>query len=312
MFCIIAFVVLAILGIFSASNRQLAKEALDCVLRRVTLRPCNTGFDEKMKARILGSVITRSETAAMVLNKNFEIFSWVFFILMLGSSIWAVRGVYLFYVTGSCNGLNSSALCVFDPKGNNNQISGVSQQCTAQATTEKDVTLKSVDLTGFPAIHQDSPEKVVFIGCYHCDYSRKAYPMVRDLVKKYKVDFTFLHYPVKEANDYFSRLGYCVNQQSPDAFWKLNDTLFSTDKATIDTDAFIQTTLTNLELDTAGINQCVASPQTEETVKKQMSEIIKTRFYGTPTVFINDSALIGPKPYRVYAITLEGLFFWLR
>ncbi len=54
MFCIVAFVVLSILGIFSASNRVLAREALDCVLRRVTLRPCNTGFDEKMKAKLLG------------------------------------------------------------------------------------------------------------------------------------------------------------------------------------------------------------------------------------------------------------------
>ena len=51
MFCIVAFVVLSILGIFSAANRRLAKEALDCVFRRITFRPCNTGFDEKMKAK---------------------------------------------------------------------------------------------------------------------------------------------------------------------------------------------------------------------------------------------------------------------
>ena len=48
MFCIVAFVVLGIMGIFSATNRGLAKEAFDCVLRRVTLRPCTTGFDQKM------------------------------------------------------------------------------------------------------------------------------------------------------------------------------------------------------------------------------------------------------------------------
>ena len=107
MFCIIAFIVLSILGIFSASNRELAREALDCVLRRVTLRPCNTGFDEKMKAKILGTVITRSEASARFLNKYFEPLSWVFFILLLGSSIWSVRGVYLYYTTGSCNGLNA-------------------------------------------------------------------------------------------------------------------------------------------------------------------------------------------------------------
>ncbi len=78
MFCIVAFVILGILGIFSATRRELAKEALHCVFRRVILRPCDTGFDEKLKARILGSVIMRSETAARILNRNFELLSWVF------------------------------------------------------------------------------------------------------------------------------------------------------------------------------------------------------------------------------------------
>jgi protein-disulfide isomerase len=39
---------------------------------------------------------------------------------------------------------------------------------------------------------------------------------------------------------------------------------------------------------------------------------VKTKFYGTPTIFINGEALVGPKPYRVYAIAAEGLFYWLK
>jgi hypothetical protein len=35
----------------------------------------------------------------------------------------AIRGVYLFYTTGSYNGLNQTGFCVFDPTGKNNQIS---------------------------------------------------------------------------------------------------------------------------------------------------------------------------------------------
>ena len=125
MFCIAAFVVLSIMGIFSASNRQLAREAFDCVGRRVTLRPCNTGFDERMKAKLLGVVIVRSERAAMWLNKNFELLAWFFLILTLGSAFYSVRGVYLFYTTGSCNGVNDTGFCVFDPTGENNQVSSV-------------------------------------------------------------------------------------------------------------------------------------------------------------------------------------------
>ena len=312
MFCIVAFVVLGILGIFSASNRQLAKEALDCVLRRVTLRPCNTGFDEKMKAKILGFVIVRSEGGARFLNRFFEPLAWIFFVLLTASSIWTVRGLYLFYTSGSCNGLNQTGFCVFDPKGNSNQVSGVLQTCKVNPPTQADLTLKGVDLSGFPVLNQDAPDKIVFIGCYHCDYTRKTYPLVRQLVEKYHVSFTFLHYPVKEPTDYMTRLGLCAYQQDQAKYWQMNDTFFATDKAKLDDMAWMQTALTGMGFDMPKLNQCVAAPETEATAKKQMAEIVKTKFFGTPTVFVNGEATVGPKPYRVYAILLRGLFYWLR
>jgi len=310
MFCIVAFIILSILGLFSATNRQLAKEALDCVFRRVTLRPCTTGFDEKMKAKILGSVLTRSEFAARLINRHFELLSWVFFVLLLGSSIWAGRGLYLFYVTGSCNGFNQSSFCVFDPKGENNQVTSVSEICTGQSTTEKDLTLQGVDLSGFPVLKPGAKDQIVFIGCYGCDYSRKAYPLVRSLVERNPVSFIFLHYPVKEKTDYLSRLGYCAYQQDLQKYWKLNDALFAADKAVLEQETFLQSTLTGLGLDYDAIQACVADPLTEAAVQKQMAEIVKTKFYGTPTVFINNRVLVGPKPYRVYAIMLKGLWYW--
>lgn len=310
MFCIIAFVVLSILGIFSASNRVLAREALDCVFRRITLRPCNTGFDEKMKARILGSVITRSESAAIFLNRNFEVLSWAFFVLLMASSIWSVRGVYLFYTTGSCNGLNAAGFCVFDPSGNNNQVStGVG--CSVKPKSEADLSLNGIDLTGLPVINQGGPEKIMMIGCYHCDYTRKAYPMIRDLANRYHASFTFFNYPVKEKNDYFTRLSYCANQQDPVKYWKFNDLLFTGDKAQLDTDAYITQSLTQAGFDANLVKFCTSDAQTATAVQKQLNEIQKTKFYGTPTIFIDGRALVGPKPYRVYAIQLKGLLYWL-
>jgi len=314
MFCIVAFIVLSILGIFSASNRELARESLDCVLRRVTLRPCNTGFDEKMKAKILGVVITRSEGAAIFLNRNFELLSWTFFVLLLASSIWTIRGVVLFYTTGSCNGANSSAFCVFDPSGSNNEVSTSSSQVCSMPVPAKFLTarLKNIDLDLFPTLKNGSSQKIVMIACYHCEYSRKAYPMIRDLVKQFKVDLAFLHYPVKESTDYFSRVSYCVNKLEPDKFWTFNDQMFSGDAMELDDPAYLNGLLTSVGLDAGQVNACVADPQTETVVKEQMQEIVKTGFFGTPTVFIQNQVLVGPKPYRVYAIALEGLLYWLK
>ena len=52
MACLIALIIFGIMGIFSASHRALAKEAFICVFKRVTFRPCDTGFKEKIKGKI--------------------------------------------------------------------------------------------------------------------------------------------------------------------------------------------------------------------------------------------------------------------
>ncbi len=311
MFCIVAFVVLSILGIFSASNRQLARESFDCVFRRVTFRPCNTGFDEKMKAKILGVVITRSESAARFLNRNFELLSWIFFILLLASSIYSMRSVYLYYVTGSCNGLNQTAFCVFDPTGANNQVSSDALTCQANAALGLELTLADTNLTGFPVQNPDSPDRLVMIGSYGCDFTRKAYPTIQKLVERFQPSFTFLHYPVKEKSDYLARVGYCVQQQDEAKFWQLNDILLTTDKANLEDAAFLQQTLSELGVSMGRFQFCVSDPQTQQAVQARLDEIAKTNFYGTPTVFAGGEALVGPKPYRVYAIPLKGLLYWL-
>lgn len=313
MFCITSFLVLSILGIFSASNRQLAKEALDCVLRRVTFRPCTTGFDEKMKAKILGFVITRSEGSARFLNRFFEPLAWGFFILTIAAMVFFARGIYLFYVTGSCNGLNSSAFCVFDPTGENNQVSNVAPVCKVPTGTKKGLTMEGVDLTGLPQLNTGAQDKIFMIGCYHCDYTRKSYPEIRQLVNHFGVEFTYINYPVKETDDEFTRIGYCVYQQDPAKYWQMNDLFFTGDKAQLDDKEYILKSVSGLGVNMDTYNQCVSAPETEAAVKKQMDEVVKTQFYGTPTIFFNAATpMVGPKPYRVYAIQLKGLFFWLK
>ena len=128
---------------------------------------------------------------------------------------------------------------------------------------------------------------------------------MRKLVEKYHVSFTFLHYPVKEQNGLYDPAGILRLQQDPDKYWKMNDTFFATDKANLDDTAWMQTALTGLGFDMPKLNTCVVAPATEATAKAQMAEIVKTKFFGTPTVFINGKATVGPKPYRVYAILLR-------
>lgn len=314
MFCIVAAIILSILGIFSASNRQLAKEALDCVFHRITFRPCTTGFDEKMKAKILGKVITRSEKSARFLNKNFELLAWIFFVIFLAASVMFVRGFVLFYTTGSCNGANSTGFCVFDPTGENTKTSSATGGACPVPTNPSgtSLTLQNVDLSLWPVMNQGSKDQIVFVGCYACEYTREAYPKIRALVEKYGPEFYFGEYPTKLKTDGLSRAGYCVYQQDPAKYWQMNDALFSEDAALLEDENATRAILSSLNLDMTRLDACTADPATETQVQALFTEIRKTNFYGTPTIFLNGEPLVGPKPYRVYAIALEGFFYWLK
>jgi protein-disulfide isomerase len=311
--CLIALIIFSILGIFSASQRALAKEALDCILRRVTMRPCNTGFQDKVKGKILSKMINKSTFLTKMVNKHYEILSWIFFVLMAGSTFWFFNGVYNFYVYGSCNGLNESGFCAFDPTGENNKVTplGDSETCGVTQVSEKSLTLENVDLSIFPTQNLDSKDTVVFVGCYACDYSKKGYPDVLKLIEKKNSNFIFAHYPAKgEVTDNLASVGYCINKDYPDKYWDFNNYLFSAEKDFILDKANLSEILGKFNLDVKKVNECANSSETKEKVETEVKELNKTNIYGTPTIFINGKAFVGPKPYRVYRSAINKFIFF--
>ena len=310
--CLIALIIFGILGIFSATQRALAKEAFDCIFRRVTFRPCNTGFQEKVKGKLLSRVLKRSAFLARVLNKHYEIFSWIFFILMVGSTIWVFRGGYNFYVYGSCNGLNQSGFCAFDPSGENNKVTSLGNDSTCGITpqTEATLTLKDVDISSFPTKNLNSKDAVVLVGCYACDYSRKAYPDILKLIEKEKTNFTFAHFPAKGDTTFLGEAGYCVDKMYEDKYWDFNNYLFEADKDYILDKSNLDKILESFDFDVTEVNKCINSSETKTSVENQVKELNKTNIYGTPTIFINGKAFVGPKPYRVYRSALNKYIFF--
>lgn len=311
--CIVALIVFGIMGIFSASQRVLAREAFDCVFRRITFRPCNTGFQEKVKGKLLAKILKRSTFLAKILNKYYEVFSWIFFILMVGSTIWVLRGGYNFYVYGSCNGLNQSGFCAFDPTGENNKITGLggdSSTCGVTPHTVETLTLKNVDLSSFPVQNVEGKDNVVFVGCYACDYSRKAYPDILKLVEKKNASLVFAHYPAKGDTTFLADAGYCVNKIYGNKYWDFNNYLFEADENYILNKSNLDKILESFNFDAKLVNECANSPETKTAVENQTKELNKTNLYGTPTIFINDKPFVGPKPYRVYRSAINKYIFF--
>ena len=115
MFCLIALITFSILGIFSATHRQLAKEAFDCVFRRITLRPCNTGFDKKIKGRIVGKLLNRSPRLAKSVYHYWEAISWFLVILFFVSLFFSVKSAYNLVRYKTCDTSNPQN-CILSTK----------------------------------------------------------------------------------------------------------------------------------------------------------------------------------------------------
>ncbi len=101
--CILALIILAFFSIFSVKYRPLAKEAFNCVFRRITLRPCKTEFNIKIKTLISSWFLKRNEKLGGFVFRRFEILSWIFVILFLVSGFFSMRSVYFYVRFGSCN-----------------------------------------------------------------------------------------------------------------------------------------------------------------------------------------------------------------
>jgi len=134
MICIVALFALAAMSIFSARYRPWAKEAFDCVFRRITLRPCNTNFDQKVKSRIVGKMMKRHPKCAKLIFRHFEAISWALTILLVVSLIFAGIGIYNYAKYGNCNGLGSDEFCVFElVEGEEQVVCSASPSCVSDA-----------------------------------------------------------------------------------------------------------------------------------------------------------------------------------
>lgn len=108
--------VFGVMSVFSASHRPIAKEAFDCVFRRVTFRSCQSGLDVKLKSKLVGFFMRRNSKFARPLYKYFEVISWIFVLIFFISLFLSAQAVYNLVAYDNCAGPNADPEeCVFTP-----------------------------------------------------------------------------------------------------------------------------------------------------------------------------------------------------
>ncbi len=294
MICVIALIIFSILGIFSATHRKLAAEAFDCVFRKSTGRKCASGMDVRIKSKITGTFMKFSPKFGKIIYRHFELASWIFVILFIVTTAYLGFGAYNFYLYGNCYGPTDTGFCVFDPSGHNSQFT-TEESCSGNDEIYDSLSLAGKDLSLFTKSSGNSGNIVFFVGCFDCQYTKEIYPVMKGL--RNKTTFYFGHFPVNHADDNVTKLTNCAYYYDEEKYWDLIDSIFELN--TYDFQSILDLAVVEgyVEKD---LTFCVAKEGSQKLYDEQIEEMKSMGIYGTPTVFVNGEAIVGPKPLRVY------------
>ena len=324
MLCFLGLLVLAILALVSARHRPLAREALDCVFRRVTLRKCTTGLDKRLKAMVTGRLVASHPGAARFLHRHLETLAWLFVVLVVGSTANLGYGFYNYYRYGNCNGPSGTGFCVFDPSGKHSRYSGI-------VTGHRGETVKPGD-GGNPALGPaGAPVAIIEFGSYTCPYTRASEPAVREILRQHadEVRVVFRHFPLdgldtlragaaigcevassETPQQSTAPAGVCVPDDHAGAtraaiatdcagaqgrFWEYHQRLAARPDAIVTCAGLIELAR-GLGVDGAAFARCLEDPSMREHVRRDFEDGVKAGIYGTPTFFIDGIAVVAPSP----------------
>lgn len=103
MICLVALFVFAVLGVFSARYRQLAREAFRCTFLRLTFKPCDSQLDQRIKSKLTAKLLPRAPSIARFIYKRFDILSSLFTIAFFASTVYSAYSLYNLLVFGTCS-----------------------------------------------------------------------------------------------------------------------------------------------------------------------------------------------------------------
>ncbi|MFT4260927.1 MAG: DsbA family protein [Candidatus Woesearchaeota archaeon] len=285
MLCVVAFIVFGIMGIFSLKYRTLAKEALNCTFRRVTLRKCDTGLDKKVKNMFVAKLGRKHPRLGRFLYKYFEVFTWILILLTAWSMYEIGVGTYNYAVYGSCIKPGDSGVCILNIQESLNQYS------TIRADYPDEMIYPSPK---GPSIgNSESDIIVIMFGCFTCPYTTLAIPKIDELIEEYKdeVLFVFKDFPILNHRYAFETATYAKCALEQNKYFEAR-TLIYTNPYYHSRPGELAIEL-NLDLDL--FNECINSEETENYVFDVFEEGINAHIRATPTFFINEEIITGSR-----------------
>jgi len=314
MICIIALIIFSVLALFSARYRPLAREAFDCVFRRVTFRKCRSGLDKRLKGDISGKLMKKHAGLGKFVFKYFEVISWIFLIILLLSLLQIGISVYNYAVYGNCNGPDETGFCIFDPLGTSQSDITASQAChDGNAPIDNElIAPNSFSYIGNPRLgNARAPVTVVEFGCFACPNTAEQAPAIEKIIEHYgtEIQFVYIDFPL-DQHSYAHEAAIaaqCVFEQNPKLYWQYHFKLFAEEEHLAHekhegeniTEQHFKEWAIEIGVDGEEYDACIVSDETQARINEDLVLAEKSGVYGTPTFFINDQALVGVKSYKL-------------
>lgn len=305
--CLIALPVLLVLGLFSATHRKLAKEALKCAFNKLGRRPCDSTLEQKLKKMAFGALLKRNERLAGYVFKNFEKLAVVFGILMVLSAAGTAWGLYNLYLYGNCNGPATNEFCVFNPETYSSGIEILGFRFFETKHSPEEI--KPIVLGDAPSIgDRNAPVQVIEVGCFTCPYTKAAEPVVKEFLQMHsgEVYFSFKYFPLPNHPYSFEAAASAECAREQGKFWEYKEKLFEhqlecTQSPTVEelnNNFFL--IAGNIGLNQEQFKQCVQNGKYNSIVEQHKQDAIDAGIYGTPTFYVNGKVLVAPLEAREF------------
>lgn len=307
MICIIALVVFGILGIFSASYRTIAKEAFECVFKRITLRKCDTGLDQRLKSQITGRLMRRHYKAGSWVFKHFEFLSWIFTILMIVSMVYSGIGIYNYAKYGNCSG-PQGGFCIFDPFNNGNASVNQDLSCHTGNTLNVSAVLVPPSTSDDPFLGPENASVVLIeVGCFQCPATKEFQPTMKKISQEYRnqIKIMWVDLPIVSLHKnsvLAAEAAECANEQGK--FWEYGETLFANQQNAEFSDLIGYAK--SLGLNDTQFSDCLSSSKYSNRVEQDLNESTSLGYYGTPTIFVNNRFFVGPQDYKTLKNAIDS------
>ena len=134
----------------------------------------------------------------------------------------------------------------------------------------------------------NAPIVIVEYGDYECPYTGMAYPIVKEIVKRFgdKVQFAFRNFPLNEIHPHAQHAAEAAEAAAAqDKFWQMHDYLFEHQRALDENHLlqYVEKVGLNINKFKKEMSGHIYAPLIEESLKSGINSGVE----GTPTFFVN-------------------------